>query len=288
LSKFRAGVIGIFLAGMLLAVLSGCGPDSSAHPENSEPEAAAVLDGATGKDGNEAEGNGTAENGETGNETKAGGSAETGKPADLTDDAAGGGKEETVRNAGTPGSSGKTAEIAGPLPKEMTQDKHTGAAAPTDRPAPASGPGQTAPQTQSQKPQQEPPQEHKDSAEAEQVVTIAITGPEDVGEILAPETVPVEEGDTVLDVLRKVTRQKKIHMEYSGRSSSAYVEGIANLYEFDRGAGSGWLYSVNGKFQDRSAGAVTVSPGDEIRFVYTLDFGKDVGAAAGIDEGEKP
>lgn len=69
-------------------------------------------------------------------------------------------------------------------------------------------------------------------------------------------------------------------MEYTGSGATAYVQGIDNLYEFDKGSGSGWMYSVNGKFPNRSAGIWPLSPGDDIRWLYTEDLGKDLGAGA--------
>ena len=56
--------------------------------------------------------------------------------------------------------------------------------------------------------------------------------------ILAPVTTEFKDGDTVFDVLKKITREKGIQMEVSGASSNIYVKGIDNLYEFDKGAQS--------------------------------------------------
>lgn len=88
----------------------------------------------------------------------------------------------------------------------------------------------------------------------------------------------INDGDTVLDVLIKITKEKGIQMDYKGGGSSAYIEGIANVYEFDRGQGSGWMYRINGVFPDRGAGAIQVQNGDVIEWLYTTDLGKDLGA----------
>ena len=53
------------------------------------------------------------------------------------------------------------------------------------------------------------------------------------GIILQNMKVEFNEGDTVFDILVKVTRKKGIHMEYRGSGSNTYIEGINNLYEFD-------------------------------------------------------
>lgn len=107
-------------------------------------------------------------------------------------------------------------------------------------------------------------------------VTLSIQVPDENRYILSPVKVDLEEGDTVLTVLLRATRERKIQMEYSGGKKNAYVEGIDNLYEFSKGAGSGWMYTVNGAFAGKSCGGVTVKENDVIRWMYTLDLGKDI------------
>ena len=66
--------------------------------------------------------------------------------------------------------------------------------------------------------------------------------------------VPFNEGSSVFDYLLEAGKNEKIVISYSGGKSSAYVEGINNLFEFDRGAESGWIYTVdNIKFSVGSA-----------------------------------
>ncbi len=108
-------------------------------------------------------------------------------------------------------------------------------------------------------------------------MSIEIHGDAKKGTILPVTAVEVKDGDTVIDVLRRVTKQNKIQMETRGSGRSVYVEGIANLYELDRGAKSGWLYRVNGQFPKMSAGAYKLAQGDRIEWLYTVDLGKDVG-----------
>ncbi len=59
--------------------------------------------------------------------------------------------------------------------------------------------------------------------------------------------------------------------------NSTYIEGIHNLYEFDGGELSGWMYRVNGTFPNRGASAYRLTDGDQVEWVYTLDLGRDVG-----------
>jgi hypothetical protein len=121
-------------------------------------------------------------------------------------------------------------------------------------------------------------QEQEKSDDPEQVssVTVSIVGPEDNGVIMKATVVEIEEGETVLDVLRKAARQNNIPISVRGRKSTAYVEGIDNLFEFDHGAKSGWLYRVNGSMYSQSAGSFTVKPDDVIEWLYTLDMGRDI------------
>ena len=101
----------------------------------------------------------------------------------------------------------------------------------------------------------------------------------DNGVILSATTVTFTEGESVYDVLQRVCRDNGIQMDasWSGKYGSAYVEGIANLYEFDVGSGSGWMYKVNGWFPNYGCSGYTLSQGDVICWVYTCNLGDDVG-----------
>lgn len=107
------------------------------------------------------------------------------------------------------------------------------------------------------------------------------TYPPKDGWVLKPITVSFEEGDTVFDVLEKVTRERRIHMEYQGANqgmyNSVYVQGIAQLYEFDCGNLSGWMYSINGAYVPQGASATTLEDGMVIKWMYTCDLGRDLG-----------
>ena len=116
--------------------------------------------------------------------------------------------------------------------------------------------------------------EHMDQLDPDKVELI----PED-GWILKPVSVPLEEGDSVFDVLLRVTREKKIHMEYSQSPmyGSAYIEGIYNLYEFDCGELSGWMYCVNGWYPNYGCSGYHPEPGDVVEWRFTCDGGEDIG-----------
>ena len=116
------------------------------------------------------------------------------------------------------------------------------------------------------------------SNEKENTVTLSITGNKASGVILEPTVIEVQKGDSVMDLLKKITRKHKIQMEFKGVGTFSYVEGISNLYEHDDGAESGWMYRVNGVFPDEGAGSYKVYPGDRIEWLYTQDLGRDIGA----------
>ena len=103
------------------------------------------------------------------------------------------------------------------------------------------------------------------------------------GVLLAPTAVEFTEGESVFNVLKRVCRENKIHVEFSETPvyQSAYIEGIGNLYEFDCGEGSGWMYRVNDEFPNYGCSRYTLADGDTVEWVYTCDFGADVGGGLG-------
>ena len=92
----------------------------------------------------------------------------------------------------------------------------------------------------------------------------------------------------MFDVLKRVTRQRRIHMEFSFTPlyNSAYIKGIHNLYEFDCGNLSGWMYKVNGWFPNYGCSRYSLKQGDVIEWVYTCDLGRDVGGGYSAGQGE--
>ena len=100
------------------------------------------------------------------------------------------------------------------------------------------------------------------------------------GILLETTQVEFSAGDAVFDVFRKLLREEKIHFEYVDASAydSVYIEGIGNLYEYDCGTQSGWMYSVNGTYPGLGCSSYTLADGDVIVFNYTCDLGADLGA----------
>ncbi|WP_054027390.1 DUF4430 domain-containing protein [Bacillus sp. FJAT-28004] len=98
------------------------------------------------------------------------------------------------------------------------------------------------------------------------------------GDFVAPLTVTIQDGDTAFSALKRTLEDKGVAIDFSGTGSSIYVKSIGGLAEFDKGKESGWMYSVNGVFPKVSAGAYSLKNGDVVRWQYTKDLGKDLGA----------
>ena len=106
--------------------------------------------------------------------------------------------------------------------------------------------------------------------------------PED-GVILSPVAVELQGGETVFDVLKRVCDAYAIDLEYSWTPlyDSYYIEGIHQLYEFDCGPQSGWMYKVNEWFPNYGCSEYTLSGGESIVWCYTCNgLGEDVGGGA--------
>ena len=97
--------------------------------------------------------------------------------------------------------------------------------------------------------------------------------------ILKAVNAEFDEGESVFDVTKRVCMENKIPFEFTLAPiyNTAYIEGIGNIYEFDCGSTSGWLYKVNGEFKSYGCSDCKLKNGDVIEWVYTCDLGKDVG-----------
>lgn len=100
------------------------------------------------------------------------------------------------------------------------------------------------------------------------------------GIIYRKKEVTFKKGDSVFDILLREVKKNKIHMEYSDNAAykSSYIEGINNLYEFDCGELSGWMYCVNGKYPNYGCNRYIIKRGDQIEWHYTCDLGRDLKA----------
>jgi hypothetical protein len=86
--------------------------------------------------------------------------------------------------------------------------------------------------------------------------------------------IPHKEGMTALDVLEFAGRHPRgIGLQKSGSGNSALVTKIDDLSNQTGGDGKNWLYRVNGKLADKSAGAYVLAPGDVILWKYEKGLG---------------
>ncbi len=100
--------------------------------------------------------------------------------------------------------------------------------------------------------------------------------------------------DTAYDVLERA--MGKSNLKTTGSGSSLYVASMRLngkwVGEFDNGSGSGWMYNVNGKYPNISAGAYRLRAGDDVNWRYTTDLGEDLGHYIGdappVNGEEKP
>ena len=106
------------------------------------------------------------------------------------------------------------------------------------------------------------------------------------GIIFKKQKIQFKEGESVFDVLKRVCMDNNIHMESSWTPmyNSAYIEGINNLYEFDCGSLSGWMYKVNEWFPNYGCSRYELKNGDDVVWCYTCDLGYDVGGGYATGE----
>ena len=98
------------------------------------------------------------------------------------------------------------------------------------------------------------------------------------GSIYSGSNIEFKAGESVFEVVQRVTTNEKIPLDYikSTTFHTVYIKGIGNLYEKDCGTMSGWIYKVNGVSPSKGCSDYKLAAGDVISFVYTCDGGKDV------------
>jgi hypothetical protein len=99
------------------------------------------------------------------------------------------------------------------------------------------------------------------------------------GIIFPATTVTFYENESVFNVLQREMRRAKINLEFVNTPiyNSAYIEGINNLYEFDVGELSGWMYKVNDWYPNYGSSRYQLKDGDVVEWRYTCDLGRDLG-----------
>ena len=98
------------------------------------------------------------------------------------------------------------------------------------------------------------------------------------GIILKTTKVTLNPGDTVYDVILRVTKDKKIHMASQGSQSTGnlYIAAISNIYEKAYNSKSGWVFLINGTQPGVGCGVKELKAGDELVWAYSLNLGNDL------------
>ncbi|MCR5798113.1 MAG: DUF4430 domain-containing protein [Eubacterium sp.] len=83
--------------------------------------------------------------------------------------------------------------------------------------------------------------------------------------------VEIKQGDTVFSVVKRVCEREKIQLDYEmvPMYKTYYIKGISNLYEFDCGDESGWMYRVNGVLPNVGCSGFNVKDKDKVQLFYT-------------------
>jgi len=80
--------------------------------------------------------------------------------------------------------------------------------------------------------------------------------------------------ESVFDILYRELKNNNISFEFvkTPAYNSVYIEGIANLYEFDCGELSGWLYRVNGVKPTCGSSQYMLKNNDKVEFFYSCNM----------------
>lgn len=97
--------------------------------------------------------------------------------------------------------------------------------------------------------------------EAEKEIKLTI----DFGESKVEEVVPYEAGQTILNTLERVTKEKGIKLEIKQYDFGAMVNSINKVEGNSKKA---WMFYINGKLADKGADATILSPGDLVEWKY--------------------
>lgn len=94
------------------------------------------------------------------------------------------------------------------------------------------------------------------------------------GVILTLSEAEFKDGESVFDVVYRELKNANIHFEFEKNPmyNSAYIKGIGNLYEFDCGDCSGWLYKVNGTKPNVGCSQYTLHNNDKIELYYSCNY----------------
>lgn len=107
-------------------------------------------------------------------------------------------------------------------------------------------------------------------------VSVKVTGDSKKGTILPVTRVTVSKGTSAWSAIEEALDDAGIDYEYS----SGYISSIGGLSEFDDGANSGWMYTVNGTEPTKSANQYTLADGDAVVVKYVTSYAGGSGSSS--------
>lgn len=90
------------------------------------------------------------------------------------------------------------------------------------------------------------------------------------GMLLEDRELRLEEGVNAYEQLIYAARSEGIIIDNRGSERSPYIAGIDNIYEFDCGELSGWVFTVNDKISSVGAGEYILREGDRVCWRYSI------------------
>lgn len=248
------GVAARVVAGLATVAIALCGLAAVSYANGSDPIALATggLFQTVEEPETQTDASGAAE-GNAGSGAAAGTSAAT--------DAAGGQDAATTEAAGDV--SDAPAEAGASSSDGASPSGLPGSEA-SEQPSEQDG-GQQGPSHQASGPTSEPSAPARPSEPSTITVTVTVDASA-VGAGSSSARVAVEPGASVYDALVATG----VSVNARNTPLGVYVAAIGGLAEKEHGGESGWKYAVNGVDGDRSAGKMTLSDGDSVRWRYVL------------------
>lgn len=263
-SYFRWGSC-LLCAVLLCALLGGChkkGTDADAGSSSVGAGSVSYSSSASkpfelDPDAVKLDGEGTADDGAAGSQPAAGDASASGGQADTADD-------PSVSAPDT--AEDQTPSVVEPPPVE-SEDPYIPEEQPGD--APSLTPGESQPE---QAINQISVIFSVDCRTAVEQGYEAATSVSPDGNIITETVAVLEKGATVYDLLQS----SGLDVDAKSSITGMYVTAIQGLREKACGAGSGWLYIVNGVFPSKSCGKYELQDGDVVSWRYTCSNGSDL------------
>ena len=98
---------------------------------------------------------------------------------------------------------------------------------------------------------------------------------------ISRRSVTVSNGDSAWTAIKKALDSAGLSYTAKETALGTYLSSVNGLAEFDKGANSGWLYSVDGKNPTVGVDKVILSDGNQIILYYTQNYTEDTGAMGG-------